>query len=197
MQVPAPDSSVLIGPVDPLWLMLACGALVILFVHAAAAKLMDRSLFEQHLAAYGVPDALGPVAAVGLPLLEALAAAGLVSPWRAEAAALAAALLALYAGAMAWHRLHGRVLDCGCGGTPLPLSWALVARNAVLIGLCAVSALPVLPREIGLADVATALAGLVLACVLHVALHQLLRLSSARSTAASIAAPSPFSRSQP
>ena len=45
MQVPAPDSSVLIGPVDPLWLMLACGALVILFVHAAAAKLMDRSLF--------------------------------------------------------------------------------------------------------------------------------------------------------
>lgn len=197
MQVPAPDSSVLIGPVDPLWLMLACGALVILFVHAAAAKLMDRSLFEQHLAAYGVPDALGPVAAVGLPLMEALVAAGLVSPWRAEAAALAAALLALYAGAMAWHRLHGRVLDCGCGGTPLPLSWALVARNAVLIGLCAVSALPVLPREIGLADVATALAGLVLACVLHVALHQLLRLSSARSTAASIAAPSPFSRSQP
>jgi hypothetical protein len=180
-----------IAPIDPLWLMLACGALVILFVHAAAAKLMDRSLFEQHLAAYGVPDTLLPAAVIGLPLLEALAAAGLVTPWRAEAAALAAALLALYAGAMAWHRLHGRRLDCGCGGAPLPLSWALVARNAVLIGLCAVSALPALSREIGAADVATALAGLTLACVLHVALHQLLR----HSAAAAAAAQSPLFRS--
>jgi len=180
-----------IGPVDPLWLMLACGALVILLVHAAAAKLLDRSLFEQHLAAYGVGDALLSVAAVGLPLLEALAAVGLVTPWRAEAAALAAALLALYAGAMAWQRLHGRVLDCGCGGTPLPLSWALVARNAVLIGLCAIAALPALSREIGLADVATTLAGLALACVLHTALHQLLR----HAAAASAAAQSPLFRS--
>jgi Methylamine utilisation protein MauE len=193
MQAPTLDWPVLIGPIDPLWLMLACGALVILFVHAAAAKLMDRSLFEQHLAAYGVPDALLPLAAIGLPLLEALVAVGLVTPWRAEAAALAAALLALYAGAMAWHRLHGRVLDCGCGGTPLPLSWALVARNAVLIGLCGVAALPSLSREIGLADVATALAGLALACVLHVALHQLLR----HSAAAAAAAKSPLFRSHP
>ncbi|MDP4301159.1 MauE/DoxX family redox-associated membrane protein [Leptothrix discophora] len=179
------------GPLDPLWLMLACGALVIVFVHAAAAKLLDRSLFEQHLAAYGVPDALLPAASVGLPLGEALAAAGLVTPWRAEAAGLAAALLALYGGAMAWHRLHGRTLDCGCGGTPLPLSWALVARNAVLIGLCAIAALPALPREIGLADVATALAGLALATVLYTALHQLLR------HAAAVAAPakSPLFRS--
>ncbi|MGY0196779.1 MauE/DoxX family redox-associated membrane protein [Leptothrix sp. BB-4] len=193
MQAPTLDWPVLIGPIDPLWLMLACGALVILFVHAAAAKLTDRSLFEQHLAAYGVPDALLPFATIGLPLLEALAAAGLVTPWRAEAAALAAALLALYAGAMAWHRLHGRVLDCGCGGTPLPLSWALVARNAVLIGLCGLAALPSLSREIGLADVATALAGLALACVLHVALHQLLR----HSAAAAAAAQSPLFRSHP
>ncbi|RZS53318.1 MauE/DoxX family redox-associated membrane protein [Sphaerotilus mobilis] len=180
-----------IGPIDPLWLMLACGALVILLVHAAAAKLLDRSLFEQHLAAYGVADTLLPVAAIGMPVLEALAAIGLVTPWRAEAAVLAAALLALYAGAMAWHRLHGRVLDCGCGGTPLPLSWALVARNAVLIGLCAIAALPVLPREIGLADVATALAGLLLACVLYTALHQLLR----HAAAVSAAAQSPLFRS--
>jgi hypothetical protein len=180
-----------IGPIDPLWLMLACGALVIVLVHAAAAKLLDRSLFEQHLAAYGVPDALLPVAVIGLPLLEALAAAGLVTPWRAEAATLAAALLALYAGAMAWHRLHGRVLDCGCGGTPLPLSWALVARNAVLIGLCAVAALPALPREIGLADVATALAGLALATVLYTALHQLLR----HAAAVAASAQSPLFRS--
>ncbi|MEN9416517.1 MAG: hypothetical protein RI988_137, partial [Pseudomonadota bacterium] len=32
MQAPTLDWPVLIGPIDPLWLMLACGALVILFV---------------------------------------------------------------------------------------------------------------------------------------------------------------------
>jgi hypothetical protein len=166
-------------PLDPLAALLACGALVIVFVHAAWAKLADRSLFEQHLAAYGVPDAALPVLVWALPLAEAAAALGLVTPWRGAAALLGAALLALYAAAMAWHRAHGHRLDCGCGGAPLPLSWALVLRNLGLIGVAALAAAPVAGRELGALDLGTALAGLLLATLLYTAVHQLLRQSAA------------------
>lgn len=164
---------------DPLALMLACGALVIVFVPAAWAKLADRSLFEQHLAAYGAPDAALPALAWALPLAEAAAALGLVTPWRAGAAALGTVLLLLYAAAMAWHRAHGRRLDCGCGGAPLPLSWALVARNLGLAGVAVLAAAPVATRDIGAADIATALGGLLLATLLYTAVHQVLRQSAA------------------
>lgn len=160
---------------DPLlvWIAVACTAT--LFAHGGIAKLGDRALFEQHLAAYGVPPALTGALAWLLPLAEAGAALALLTPWRAAGAVLAAALLLLYAAAMAWHRQQGHALDCGCGGEPLPLSWALVLRNLVLAALALAAAAPMAARALGLADFLVIAAALVLGTLLHAALHQMLR----------------------
>jgi uncharacterized membrane protein YphA (DoxX/SURF4 family) len=160
---------------DPLlaWIAVACTAT--LFAHAAIAKLADRALFEQHLAAYGVPLPWVPLLAWLLPLAEALLALLLLTPWRAVGAALAVALLLLYAGAMAWHRRRGHALDCGCGGQPLSLSWALVARNALLALPAAAAGAPMAARALGLGDFAVIAAALLLGTLLHAALHQILR----------------------
>lgn len=161
--------------IDPLlaWIAVACVAT--LFAHAALAKLADRALFEQHLAAYGVPHGLLPLLGWVLPLAEVATALALLTPWRAAGAAAAVALLLLYAAAMAWQRAHGRRLDCGCGGEPLPLSWALVLRNLALALLAAAAAAPMAPRALALADFFVIAAALVLGTLLHAALHQMLR----------------------
>lgn len=163
---------ILIDPL-PLWLARAC--LATLFAHAALAKWGDAPLFELHLAAYRVSAGLVPLLRVVLPVLEALAAVLLLTPWRTAGAALAAALLLAYGVTMAWHRAHGRVLDCGCGGEPLPVSWALVARNAALVALAALAAAPAASRAMGLADFMVVVASVLLATLLYAALHQVLR----------------------
>lgn len=160
---------------DPVvtWIAAACTAT--LLAHAALAKLADRALFEQHLAAFGVPMPLLMPLAWLLPLAEALAAALLLSPWQAAGAGLAAALLLLYAAAMARLRAAGRTPDCGCGGEPLPVSWALVLRNAALAALALLAAVPVAPRALTRADMALIAATLLLATLLYAAVHQVLR----------------------
>lgn len=164
------------GALDPLPVWMAAAALAVLLAHAALAKLADPALFGQHLAAYRVPQALVGGLTWLLPLAEAAAALALLSPWRAAGAALAAGLLLAYGGAMAWQRLQGRRLDCGCGGEPLPLSWVLVLRNALLAMLLApVAAAPLRARGLSLADCFVIAAGLVLATLLWAALHQVLR----------------------
>lgn len=160
---------------DPLLVWMARAALATLLAHAALDKLRDTALTEQHLGAYGVPAALGPALARALPVAEGLAAVLLLTPWRAAGAVLAAALLLGYGAAMAWHRLHGRELDCGCGGEPLPVSGVLVLRNLVLAGLAAVAAAPLAPRAMGGADFAVVAAALLLVTLLYAALHQVLR----------------------
>jgi hypothetical protein len=160
---------------DPLlvWIAVACTAT--LFAHAAVAKLSDLPLLEQHLHAYGVPMGALPSASKLLPAVEALAALLLLTPWRGAGAALAAALLLMYAAAMAWQRAQGRAPDCGCGGEPLPVSWALVVRNLVLAGIAVAAAASMAPRAMGLADFLVVAAALLLGTLLYAALHQLLR----------------------
>jgi hypothetical protein len=161
--------------IDPLlvWIALACVAT--LLAHAAVGKLMDRALFEQHLAAYGVPHALLAAAAVALPAIELIAALLLFTPWRAAAAALAVALFVLYVAAMAQALLRGRRLDCGCGGEPLAVSWTLVARNVVLVGVALTAGATMAPRPMGVGDFLVVAASLLLATLLYAALHQVLR----------------------
>jgi Methylamine utilisation protein MauE len=161
--------------IDPLlvWIALACTAT--LFAHAAVAKAMDRALFEQHLAALGVPQASLGAASRAVPAAEALAALLLFTPWRAAGALLAAALLVCYGAVMALHVARGRTPDCGCGGEPLPVSWALVSRNGALAGVAALAAAPMAARAMGLGDFLVVAAALLLACLLYAALHQLLR----------------------
>ena len=164
--------------IDPLLVLIAASWTAALLLPAAVAKLGDRSMFHQHLAAYRVPEPLQPALVWLLPLAEAAAALGLVTPWRAAAGVLAAALLLLYGAAMAWHLLNakgGRVLDCGCGGAPLPLSGALVARNAVLTAVAVAAALPSTGRPVDAADMAVAAAALLLGALLMAAFSQVLR----------------------
>ena len=179
------------GPLDPLIPMIAAGWLAALLLLAAVAKLGDRDLFHQHIAAYRAPEALQPALVWALPLAEGVAALGLVSPWRAGAAVLAAALLLLYGAAMGWHLTQGRVLDCGCGGAPLPLSWWLVARNALLATIALAAALPAEPRALGLADYAVATAAVALGALLYAAFNQVLRQQPRRNPSS----PSSSSRS--
>jgi Methylamine utilisation protein MauE len=160
---------------DPLLVWIAVACIATLLAHAAVTKALDAPLLEQHLAAYGVPFALLGVASRGLPLLEGVAALLLLTPWRLAGALLAAVLLLLYAAVMALHRARGHALDCGCGGEPLPVSWALVVRNVLLAALCAVAAATMTSRAMNLADFFVVAGALLMATLLYAALHQVLR----------------------
>jgi hypothetical protein len=151
----------------------ACTALVLL--HAALSKLGARAQFQGHLVAYGVPSALIPALAWALPLAEAAAALALVTPWRPAAAAGAAALWSVYGAVMGWHVARGRVLDCGCGGEPLAVSWWLVARNAMLACTAAAAATSAAPSALGLSDFAVAACTVLLATLIYAAFNQVLR----------------------
>ncbi len=159
---------------DPLlvWIALACTAT--LFAHAAVAKATDLALFEQHLAAFGVPFGPG-IAARAIAAAEALVAITLFTPARSGGAALAVALLLLYATLMALHAARGHELDCGCGGEPLPVSWVLVLRNVALALLAALAGAPLAERPMGVGDLSVVAASLLLACLLYAAWHQVLR----------------------
>lgn len=166
--------------IDPLPAAIAAAVIALLFAHAALGKWADLALQEQQLAAYGVPMPLLALGARLLPVLESLAAVLLLSPLRAAGGLLAAALLLVYAAAMAWHRWHGHALDCGCGGEPLPVSWALVLRNAALAALAGLAAAPMTQRSLGVADFAVLAASLALATLLYAAFNQVLRHQAAR-----------------
>ncbi len=160
---------------DPLPVWIAAAAIATLLAHAALAKFTDLPLLEQNLAAYRVPHAALALATRLLPTLELLAAVLLLTPWRPLGAALAAALLLAYAGAMAWHHALGHPLDCGCGGEPRPVSWALVARNLGLALVAGLAACPLSPRVMGWGDFAVVVAAVALATLLYAAFNQVLR----------------------
>ncbi len=161
---------------NPLWVTLAAVSLATLLGHAALTKLADRALFEQHLAAYGVPMSMLPLAAWGLPLAEASLAVALLTPWRPAAALLALALLAFYGLAMAWHLARGHTLDCGCGGEPMAVSWWLVLRNGLLAGVALLAAHAAPMRALSLGDFAALAGSLALLALLYAALHEVLRI---------------------
>lgn len=127
---------------------------------AAAHKLRDPAAFRAALAAYALLPrrSVAPVAA-GLVALEASIAAGLLWPGAGATPALcAAALLALYAGAIAVNLARGRRdIDCGCAGPAggRPLHGSLLARNAVLVAAAALAALPASGRVLGALDAVT------------------------------------------
>jgi len=143
----------------------------IVFVEAGLAKLRHRDLVPGVVANYRLlPELLVAPVATLLPLVELGLGLGLIAGAVTGGAlrlfALpAAALLLLFAGAMAINIRRGRqAIDCGCGRSHLrqPLSWGLVARNGVLALLVATAALPhwgadpVAPVDIALALVAGA-----------------------------------------
>ncbi|MET0270954.1 MAG: MauE/DoxX family redox-associated membrane protein [Sphingomonas sp.] len=156
-----------------------------LFAVAAAGKLRRPADWEAAVAAYRLlPDALvTPFARILPPLEIAVAAALVAGPGAALAAG--AALLLLFAGAMAANLLRGRrAIDCGCdpAARPRPIGWGMVARNValaagLLVGLIPAPALP--PPML----IAAGGAGLLLCLVGHI-LSLLASLGAPRPAAA-------------
>ena len=155
---------------DPVVTHMVAAALAILLLVGAWQKLRDQVAFRTALEAYDIVPAtsLSAVFAWALPCGEALAAVALViDQTRMFGVALAAALLAVVTAAVVINLLRGRTdLGCGCGGIEdeQKLSWALVARNGVLLALLAVVGLEPAAREFTTLDYVTIAAG---ACALY------------------------------
>jgi hypothetical protein len=116
----------------------------LVFILAATQKTQHWRVFSGVVANYRLlpRPLIGPVAAL-LPPTEMLLGILLLSAqFRPFGALGAAALLGLFAIAMAANLRRGRkAIDCGCGQSFLKqnLSWTLVGRNAVLAALLAPS----------------------------------------------------------
>ena len=123
-----------------LWTTLAVAGRVcvgLVFVLAAVQKARHWKILPGVIANYRLlPRVTVPAASALLPPVEMIVGilllSALLMPW---AQACAAALLALFAAAMAVNIARGRAhIDCGCGQSFLKqtLRWTLVARNAGL-----------------------------------------------------------------
>src|SRR5205814_5598890 len=112
-------------------------AFALLFAVAASHKVRDPARFRATLADYRLLPApfVWPAAMLTIGAELAVAVVLFVSSWRALGPLTAAALLCVYAVAMAINLARGRRhLDCGCAGPAhrQPISGGLVVRNALL-----------------------------------------------------------------
>ena len=140
-----------------------------LLLVGAWQKLRDVAVFGSALAAYELlPVALVGVVAWVLPLIDAVAGLALViDRTRPLGVLLATGLLLVVSGAVVANLLRGRTdLNCGCGGIEdeQTLSWSLVARNAVLLGLIGLCGLTPAARPLLWLDYVSVAAG---ACCLY------------------------------
>jgi hypothetical protein len=149
---------------DPALHYLIVFLLALVFLQAGVSKLLARDEFEGIVANYRVlpPTLVAPFAAL-LPYAELGAGLGLL--WdvtRSTAALLAAAMLLLFALAMAVNLARGRRdIDCGCFKSALKqtISGWLIGRNVVLATAAVALLLPVASRATGVLDYMTVLAG--------------------------------------
>ncbi len=166
---------------DPVAVGAAVGALALILFAAAWHKLSEPEVFAGALQAYQLlPTALVSAAARLLPVLEILLGIGMLVPATRAPALLATALLMLgYASAIGINLLRGRdQIDCGCGGESHPLSWALVARNAVLAVAALAVAGPTVERGFVWLDGVTLIVGVLAFYTLYLMADELLRQSS-------------------
>ncbi len=144
--------------IDPVVHYLLVCLLALVFVQGGAAKLTARDEFQGVIASYRLlPPALVPAFAALLPFVELAAGIGAILPaTRQFGAALAFALLLMFALAMAINLARGRTeVDCGCfkSGFRQTISVWLVGRNLLLCAGAALLWLPVSGRAAGGFDV--------------------------------------------
>lgn len=164
---------------DPALTWTLAVALSALFAASAAMKFADLSQFAGALENYRIlPGMLTAPAAWTIPMLEALAALGLLfRATRAGAGLLTAALLAIFTAAIAINLARGRrEIDCGCFGPALrqPLSGWLLARNGILLVAAMALAAPTQVRPLGLVDFVTIVSGAVTLTMLYASMNYLL-----------------------
>ena len=134
--------------------------LSLLFAAAALHKVSEPRRFEAAVEAYElVPSRWVRALARLLPVAELGIAAGLLIPGIRRPAVVAACLLFLvYTVALSVSLARGRRhIDCGCfgGRARVPLSGALVARNAVLIAVSSALLVPIGARALVWVDAIT------------------------------------------
>lgn len=120
-------------------------AIALVFLVAAAPKLLQRTAFEQAISNYALlPRFLvGPVA-TWLPRLELTLALTLLLGIAVTPSALAVGgLLIGFSAAVGLNLARGREISCGCSGTiaPRKVSWGLVAGDLALAGVAVLVAL--------------------------------------------------------
>lgn len=163
---------------DPVVTRAAGAALSVVLLAGAWHKLRDPAVFAAAVENYRLLPAAGvPVVALALPVLE-LAAGALIlfAETRVLGGMLAAVVLLVVSSAVAVNLVRGRTaIDCGCGGVASqPLSWSLLARNAVLLALAVLAVQDDIARQLVWADYIT-LGGAVLAQLgLYFCINQLM-----------------------
>ena len=163
---------------DPMLDWLIRGAMALLFAASAIHKGRDMRGFTRILADYDVlPRRIVPLVAVCVVGIELVTALLLLLPGVTQAgAALVFGLLGLYSTALGFNLWRGRrEIDCGCLGPAhaQPLSIWLVVRNVVLMGLIALTLLPVAPRSLHPVDALSLFGGLMVSALTWHALHVL------------------------
>jgi len=171
--------------IDPAIGALLAGAFALLFASAALHKLLHLAAFSEAFRAYAVvPPGLARLSGL-VPLLElTVGAALLASGSRVGGAAAGAALLVVYASAIAINLARGRRdLNCGCGGPndQRPIAAWMVWRNLLLAGLLGVTLLPWVPRPLDASDALTIGAGTAVTALLYMSLDGLLGRVAPRS----------------
>jgi Methylamine utilisation protein MauE len=165
---------------DPVAVGAIVGALALILFAAAWHKLSEPEVFAGALQAYELlpTGAVVPVARL-VPFVEAAIGVGvLVPPTRRMALIALAALMLLYAGAIAVNLWRGRrQIDCGCGADAHPLSWGLVVRNAVLAASALAVSGPTSDRGFEWLDGVTLVIGLLAFYGLYLMFDELLRQS--------------------
>jgi hypothetical protein len=166
---------------DPVATGIVVGALVLILCGAAWQKFAEPNAFLAALAGYQiVPAAALSLASKVIPALEATLALGLLIPaTRAWALYASALLLLAYGLGMAINLWRGRsYIDCGCGGSAQPLSWALVLRNSILAMAALAFSGPTADRVFAWLDAVTLLAGVLAFYVIYLLADELLRQAS-------------------
>lgn len=163
---------------DPLFTLTGALCTAVILASAATHKVRAPARFSAQLQAYQLlPSALVRPVARGLPWLELALAFALLLPLSRTGAAMAAALLALYATAMAINLWRGRKdIDCGCAGPHQrqPIRPLLLIRNGLLVAVALLAAWQPESRALGLFDAFVVLAASAVALLIYAAADGLL-----------------------
>ncbi len=116
----------------------------LIFVRAGLAKLQKRPHFISAVTNYRILNARSSeLVGRSLPIVEVslggLLLLGMAQTWVATTLGV---LLVLFAGAVGWNLVQGRVIDCGCHGpgAPKEITWGTVGRNMTLVAVAAILA---------------------------------------------------------